>query len=180
MRLQEQHADPHADNANIGRQSGPITVAYFFDHLATEEDTEVTVEAQDFEAAHKELVPSVSAKELEHYERVRAVFERVEDAKKDAEHNGKSSAGRTVNGNAADDDDDYVLRTSNLSLGDDRNGGWAHDSAPSTPPMPGSKMRSNGVVAKGQGKGKGKAIDNAGNDFGFGSVTDDDAGMYDQ
>lgn len=54
---------------------GPVTTAYFFDHLATERDIAVTVTEDDFAAAHKELVSSVSAKELEHYQRVRRDFE---------------------------------------------------------------------------------------------------------
>ena len=60
---------------------GPVTTAYFFDHLATEDDIAVTVTEVDFEAAKKELVGSVSAKELEHYSRVRAAFEGVEEKK---------------------------------------------------------------------------------------------------
>lgn len=53
----------------------PISIAYFFDHLATEEDTHVTVMEEDFEGARRELVPSVSREELEHYDRVRRAFE---------------------------------------------------------------------------------------------------------
>ncbi|KAL8784922.1 MAG: hypothetical protein Q9213_003664 [Squamulea squamosa] len=53
----------------------PMTTAYFFDHLATKEDVEVTVAEDDFMAASRELVGSVSAKELEHYQRVRQSFE---------------------------------------------------------------------------------------------------------
>ena len=52
-----------------------ISIAYFFDHLATEEDTAVMVTEQDFIEANGELVPSVSADELGHYERVRKAFE---------------------------------------------------------------------------------------------------------
>lgn len=55
-----------------------MTTAYFFDHLATEADTAVTVTEADFRAAKRELVGSVSAKELEHYARVRATFEGAE------------------------------------------------------------------------------------------------------
>ncbi|KAI9788807.1 MAG: peroxisomal assembly protein [Candelina submexicana] len=54
---------------------GPVTTAYFFDHLATKEDSEVTVTEGDFYAAQRELVGSVSARELKHYERVRRTFE---------------------------------------------------------------------------------------------------------
>lgn len=56
-----------------------MTVAYYFDHLATADDVEVVVEEEDFVAAYRELVPSVSAKELEHYDRVRQTFERGEE-----------------------------------------------------------------------------------------------------
>ncbi|KAL8714409.1 MAG: hypothetical protein Q9220_001742 [cf. Caloplaca sp. 1 TL-2023] len=55
--------------------NGPVTTAYFFDHFATKEDIAVTVTEKDFEAARRELVGSVSAKELEHYQRVRQSFE---------------------------------------------------------------------------------------------------------
>jgi len=58
----------------------PMSTAYFFDHHATAEDVAVTVTEQDFMDAHRELVPSVSAGELIHYERVRATFEGARDA----------------------------------------------------------------------------------------------------
>ena len=54
---------------------GLISIAYFFDHLAKEEDTAVVVTEQDFVDAGRELVPSVSVDELKHYERVRKTFE---------------------------------------------------------------------------------------------------------
>ena len=70
---------------------GPVTTAYFFDHLATQEDVAVMVTENDFRAAQRELVGSVryvpilivimmelihsSAKELEHYQRIRKTFE---------------------------------------------------------------------------------------------------------
>ena len=53
----------------------PVTTAYFFDRLATEADIAVMVTEADFEVAKRELVGSVSAKELEHYARVQATFE---------------------------------------------------------------------------------------------------------
>ncbi|KAF2147786.1 AAA-domain-containing protein [Myriangium duriaei CBS 260.36] len=53
----------------------PITVAQFFDHHATDADLDVLVTEQDFLQANAELVPSVSAEELGHYERVRRDFE---------------------------------------------------------------------------------------------------------
>lgn len=39
---------------------GPVTTAYFFDHMATQEDIAVMVTEEDFGAAQKELVGSVS------------------------------------------------------------------------------------------------------------------------
>ncbi|MCJ1485537.1 peroxisomal assembly protein [Schaereria dolodes] len=54
---------------------GPVTTAYFFDHFATSDDLAVMVREGDFLAAQRELVGSVSAKELEHYHRVRKIFE---------------------------------------------------------------------------------------------------------
>ena len=38
---------------------GPVTTAYFFDHLAQKDDIVVTVTENDFSAAQRELVPSV-------------------------------------------------------------------------------------------------------------------------
>ncbi|KAM3511599.1 hypothetical protein MY11210_004753 [Beauveria gryllotalpidicola] len=53
----------------------PISTAYYFDHFATRDDVAVTVTERDFLDAHDELIPSVSAGELAHYEKVRAMFE---------------------------------------------------------------------------------------------------------
>lgn len=52
-----------------------VSTAYFFDHFATEDDLSVLVTEADFVEAQGELVPSVSAGELAHYERVRNSFE---------------------------------------------------------------------------------------------------------
>lgn len=38
---------------------GPVTTAYFFDHMATPDDIAVTVTEEDFDEAHGELIPSV-------------------------------------------------------------------------------------------------------------------------
>lgn len=56
-----------------------ISTAYFFDHFATKEDIAVMVTEADFLAANDELIPSVSAGELAHYEKVRATFEGSRD-----------------------------------------------------------------------------------------------------
>ncbi|KAK3694027.1 hypothetical protein B0T22DRAFT_59289 [Podospora appendiculata] len=60
-------------------QKQPITTANFFDLHATPEDIAVMVTEHDFLEAHRELIPSVSAGELAHYEAVRASFEGVKD-----------------------------------------------------------------------------------------------------
>ncbi len=57
-----------------------VSTANFFDHYATPEDIAVMVTEQDFLDAYRELIPSVSAGELAHYERVRASFEGGRDA----------------------------------------------------------------------------------------------------
>lgn len=90
-----------------GLHDSTVTPAYFFDHLATPDDIDVTVQEQDFIDAQRELVgsvrygdrsvfvcchllvaafmliisPSSSAKELEHYQHVRRTFEGVDAPK---------------------------------------------------------------------------------------------------
>ncbi|BFZ63652.1 peroxisomal assembly protein [Saitoella coloradoensis] len=73
----------------------PISTHYFFDHLATEEDTEVVVTEEDFMKAMDELVPSVSEKELAHFKEIQSKFSMKKEEKKD---NGKGNA---VEDNAA-------------------------------------------------------------------------------
>lgn len=112
----------------------PITVAYFFDHLATEDDTAVMVTEEDFVEANRELIPSVSADEIKHYETVRKTFEGA-GKKEDQPPKAPISASNTQNllqalgqgsgkgkGKAAaapkveSDDDDYVIRTEHLDV----------------------------------------------------------------
>ncbi|KAE8856373.1 hypothetical protein PTNB73_09638 [Pyrenophora teres f. teres] len=101
-----------------------ISIAYFFDHLATEEDTAVMVTEEDFMEAHKELVPSVSADELRHYDRVRKQFEgagkKEDDKKTDAvpapSYKGKGKA------RAIEPDEEMVIRTEHLELNGNGNG----------------------------------------------------------
>jgi peroxin-6 len=86
-------AQINASNLSTGKSK--ISTSYFFDHFASKEDVAVLVEEEDFIAAERELVPSVSAKELEHYGRVRAQFEKVEDKPSNSHHSngkGKSAA----------------------------------------------------------------------------------------
>ncbi|KAG0234733.1 peroxisomal assembly protein [Actinomortierella wolfii] len=52
----------------------PITSQYYLDHLVTPEEILVQVTETDFDQALRELVPSVSAQELEHYRQVQQMF----------------------------------------------------------------------------------------------------------
>ncbi|KAK5677346.1 peroxisomal assembly protein [Elasticomyces elasticus] len=63
------------NNERASRGQSKASVAYYFDHHATESDTNVLVTEQDFLLAKRELVPSVSLDELRHYEQVRDMFE---------------------------------------------------------------------------------------------------------
>jgi len=68
----------------------PVSTAHFFDNIATPEDVLVVVGEEDFLQAKSELVGSVSAKELEHYQRVREQFEMAEEKGKKGEGKGKA------------------------------------------------------------------------------------------
>ncbi|KAL4918852.1 hypothetical protein BDW62DRAFT_58695 [Aspergillus aurantiobrunneus] len=72
---------------------GPVSTAYFFDHLSTPDDVAVVVTEEDFDLAQSELVPSVSAKELEHFERIRQMFESTDKQKQES---GSQSAPQTI------------------------------------------------------------------------------------
>ncbi|KAG9061582.1 peroxisomal assembly protein [Linnemannia hyalina] len=62
----------------------PITSQYYLDHLAQPEDIVVQVTEEDFDQALAELIPSVSAQELEHYKQVQKMFN-SDDFAKEAE-----------------------------------------------------------------------------------------------
>lgn len=66
------------NNTNLSSGKPKISTAYFFDHFASDEDVAVMVTEEDFINAERELIPSVSMKELEHYGKVRSMFEKVE------------------------------------------------------------------------------------------------------
>jgi peroxin-6 len=129
-----------------GPTSGPISTAYFFDHFATPEDLAVMVTEQDFLEAHRELVPSVSAGELAHYERVRATFEGVKE-----ENNQEKGAAVVVNGTGGGGGGaPAAAAAARLGLGAGRR------------TTSGASARSLSAKGKGKaavvGKGKGKAV----------------------
>ncbi|TLD24691.1 AAA-domain-containing protein [Venturia nashicola] len=93
-----------AHNKALPSHATQMTIAHFFDHVATDEDTNVMVVEEDFEMARRELVPSVSAEELGHYERVRKAFEgedkkKMEETKKKIEEAKKNKASPTTTSN---------------------------------------------------------------------------------
>lgn len=175
-----------AINAERAAQSPPlpnITIAYFFDHYAKPEDMSVIVAEEDFYDAQRELIPSVSAEELGHYERVRKEFEGVKDKNEQppaaqpigsavsreqiqgmlqmlqAGQNGaegKSSRQSNGRGRVVDEEeDDFVVRTDHLSI----NG----------------TSKGNG---KGKGKGKGRVEIAEGPPQTFGDAAEEDEDMY--
>ena len=52
----------------------PLTAQYYLSELATPQETNIVVAQEDFEGALKELIPSVSPQEMEHYAVVRQRF----------------------------------------------------------------------------------------------------------
>ena len=144
-----------------------ISIAFFFDHLATTEDTAVMVTERDFVEAKGELVPSVSADELRHYQRVRRTFEGV-----GTEDGGMGGAGTGINGVGSnerkgkgravvEEEGDLMVRTRDMD-----------------------------VNGKGKGKGKAKAIGVGGGsghgskgsvdiaEGGFGDAAGEDGELY--
>lgn len=144
--------------AAAGGTGKQITTANFFDHYATKEDISVMVTEQDFLDAHRELVPSVSAGELEHYEQVRAMFEGAKDKKKEGEQaNGVN--GRYANGNGG---------TLAITMGDGNDGAFSKKDRK-------GKGKAVDISNEVNGKGKGKEVVSPFQDAGG----DEDEGLYD-
>ena len=146
------------------RGQSNISVGYYFDHYGSENDINVMVTEDDFTLARKDLVPSVSLDELQHYERVRSMFEGTTKKEDETNHNGQNGNSRVRNqameamkraqqqgmlngsannhsrhqGQADEDDTDYVIRTDQMSL----NSNGARNSSP----------------VKGKGKGKSREL----------------------
>lgn len=102
-----------------------ISTGWFFDHLATEEDVQVVVNEEDFLAAQRELVGSVSAKELEHFERIRGLFEEMDigsdtSAAKKPVANVASSAPARITPIMVDRTDDSITPSINKGKGKQR------------------------------------------------------------
>lgn len=119
-------------NTNRPPHQEPISTAYFFDHHVTPDDVAVMVTEQDFIDAHRDLIPSVSAGELVHYERVRATFE---GGRENGIDNGNLNADGTSGINGVKS---QPLNARALGLG--------------------SGKRTVSGASRGSGKGKGKAV----------------------
>lgn len=173
-------AEINDERARRSPPEPPISVAYFFDHFATEVDTSVVVAEEDFMAAERELVPSVSADELGHYERVRREFE----GGKEKEENASQQPNSTDSRNVARDQVTQMLRMqmqrANSGSGGNINGkGKAinqefTDSVDEDFVIRTDHLSINGS-GKGKGKGKARAESPDGAQFGEGA---DDEDMY--
>ncbi|KAL7629446.1 peroxisomal assembly protein [Parahypoxylon ruwenzoriense] len=161
-----------AMNAELERAAEyhhPISTANFFDHHASPEDVAVMVTEQDFLDANRELVPSVSAGELAHYEGVRATFEGSRESNGSKERSGRS-------GSATPTTYDGARPSLNFGLGSGSgSGGKGKGKAVATAPA-----ITTGGSSGSLGKGKGKAIAAAASDDGslYGENDDDVYGSY--
>ncbi|KAI9483939.1 MAG: P-loop containing nucleoside triphosphate hydrolase protein [Benjaminiella poitrasii] len=70
----------------------PLTAQYYLSHLVTPDEIVVQVNEIDFIKALEELIPSVSATELEHYSKVREKFEKSKDEEEEEDHEAIESA----------------------------------------------------------------------------------------
>lgn len=60
------------------RHPYPLTPQYYLSEIATPADIEVLVTDADFRLALRELIPSVSEAEMEHYARIQQRFSKEE------------------------------------------------------------------------------------------------------
>ncbi|KAK1977006.1 peroxisomal biogenesis factor 6 [Colletotrichum cereale] len=156
-------------NAARAPSRPPISTAYFFDHHATPDDIAVMVTEEDFMRAHEELVPSVSAGELAHYEKVRASFEGSPDKEKQAQlQRPAAGAPRAVSGSSAVSRAGSKGKSKAVAASSKGKGKAVATGSD-------DEYESEGEVAvtNGKGKGKGKAV--AG--FQDGTASDDE-GLY--
>jgi peroxin-6 len=70
------NAQPQSESTSAARWPSPLTPQYYLAEMATPEEIAVVVVADDFMAALRELVPSVSQAEMAHYAQIRERFSR--------------------------------------------------------------------------------------------------------
>lgn len=151
----------------------PISVAWYFDHVATAEDIAVTVTEADFHAAKAELVPSVSAEELAYYEKVKETFEGPKEEsgkiRRDGEQqsfggNGKGKGKGKLIERSIDSEDTSTLavRSTGLTNGmTDRDGGGGAGASAGN----GIGSSSGTIKAKGAGADPTNAATTLGSDY---------------
>lgn len=174
-------AEINGERATRSPPQPPISVAYFFDHFATEVDTSVVVAEEDFMAAERELVPSVSADELGHYERVRREFEggKEKEGKTSEQTNGTDN--RTVARNQITQMLRMQMQRANSESGGNNIGkGKGIDQELTDSVDEDFVIRTDhlSMNGSGKGKGKGKARAESPDSAQFGDAAGDDEDMY--
>ncbi|KAJ5780676.1 hypothetical protein N7457_005836 [Penicillium paradoxum] len=140
--------------------NGPVSTAWFFDHLATKEDVNVMVMEEDFLSAQGELVPSVSAKELEHFERIRQTFEAVDKSKQDSTAAAPQTIAEAME--AFTLDDSMTPIESPVPNGDINTSGGSTNRTKGPNKRPGGLVRSASGTSATSSKGKGKSVSKKG------------------
>jgi peroxin-6 len=174
-------AEINGERATRSPPQPPISVAYFFDHFATEVDTSVVVAEEDFMAAERELVPSVSADELGHYERVRREFEGGKEKEEKTPQQPNGTGSRTVARNQITQMLRMQMQRANSeSGGNDKGKGKGIDREPADSVDEDFVIRTDHLSMNGSGKGKGKGKARAESPDGaqFGDPAGDDEDMY--
>jgi peroxin-6 len=144
-----------------------MTPQYYLAELAKPSECEVRVSKADFEAALRELVPSVSQQEMEHYKQVRLKFEKPEEAKTRPSIDGGADTTTSV------DNEGYTLKFEEEELPADvqrfaaANGNLQqllqdvtnghHEKRTEEPSEEVSSLPTKGSAKKNKGKGKAKA-----------------------
>lgn len=86
----DQKIRKYNEQERVGKDLAEITTRWWFQNVATSADTSVEVTMTDFEKAQRELAPSVSYEELQHYVRVRENFEGGKVSDKPTENFGEA------------------------------------------------------------------------------------------
>ncbi|KAJ5520407.1 hypothetical protein N7463_000860 [Penicillium fimorum] len=150
--------------------NGPVSTAWFFDHLATKEDVNVTVIEEDFLSAQGELVPSVSAKELEHFERIRQTFEAVDKSKQDPAAAAPQTIAEAME--AFNLGGSATLAEAPATNGDSHGAGSIHGRIKGLNKWPGNGVRSLSGQSTTSSKGKGKSVSKKGKGSRTGAESD--------
>ncbi len=71
---------PPSSDTSVAHWPSPLTPQYYLSEMATPDEIAVVVNPDDFTAALRELVPSVSQAEMAHYAQIRERFSRSMNA----------------------------------------------------------------------------------------------------